>query len=72
MLFLVHQHAYCYIVNNRNDLIGPENMGMDTKIDFLSFYWKAWGIYDLPHVAQVAIMFLLRNIFNEDASPDSC
>ena len=47
-------------------------MGMDTKIDFISFYWKVWGIYDLAHIAQAAILFLLRNIFNEDASPDSC
>ena len=48
------------------DTIGPENMGMDTKIDFLSFYWKVWGIYDVVHIAQVAILFLLRNVFNED------
>ena len=47
-------------------------MGMDTKINLLSFYWKVWGIYDLAHIAQAGILFLLANIFNEDASPDSC
>ena len=37
-------------------------MGMDTKIDVLSFYWQIWGILDLAHIAQAAILFLLRNI----------
>ena len=29
-------------------------------------------MYDLAHIAQVVILFLLRNIFNYNASPDSC
>ena len=42
-MFLVNQHAYCYIVNNRHDLFGPENMGMDTKIDFFIVPLKGMG-----------------------------
>ena len=55
------------MVNNRNGLIDPENMGivLETKIGFLSqLSRKVQGIYDLVHIVQVAILILPRNNFH--------
>ena len=45
-------------INVRTVFLGPENMGKDTKIDFLSHILrKLWGIKYLAHLAQTAIIF---------------
>ena len=51
--------AYFHLVKSRNGLIGSENMGICTKIDLYGAY-----NYDLAHISQVAILFLLRNNFH--------
>ena len=35
-MFLVEKYVYFYKVNRRNGLIGPETIGIDTKLNFLS------------------------------------
>ena len=50
-----------YKINVRAGFLDPENMGKGTKIDFPSqILWKLWGIEYLDHLAQTAILFLLK------------
>ena len=47
-----------YKSNVRTGFLDPENMGKDTKSDFLSqILWKLWGVEYLAHFAQTAILF---------------
>ena len=48
-------------INVRTGFLDPENMGKDTKIDFLSqILRKLLGIEYLAHLAQTTIIFLRR------------
>ena len=47
-------------LNVRTGFLDPENMGKDTKTDFLSqILRKLWGIEYLAHLAQMPFHFLL-------------
>ena len=47
-----------YELNVKTDFLDPENMGKDTKSDFLSqILRKLWGIEYLANFAQKAISF---------------
>ena len=47
-----------YKLNVKTCFLDPENMGKDTKSDFLSqILRKLWGIEYLAHLAQTAISF---------------
>ena len=49
-----------------NIFFGPENMGIGTKIDFLSQSLRnIRDIDDLAHNAQATILFLLIHNFNQ-------
>ena len=53
-----------YGINSTKSILGPENMGIDTKMDIQSqLLMKLQGIY---HTAQAAIMFLLINNFLQE------
>ena len=44
-------------ISVRTGFLNPENMGKDTKIEFLSqIFRKLWGIEYLAHLAQTAIL----------------
>ena len=44
-------------ISVRTGFLNPENMGKDTKIEFLSqIYRKLWVIKHLAHLAQTAIL----------------
>ena len=47
-----------YKLNIKTGFLDPENMGKDTKIDFLSqILRKLWGLECLAHFAQTGILF---------------
>ena len=47
-------------INERTGVLDPENLGKDTKIDFLSqILKKLWGIEYLAHLDQTASLFFL-------------
>ena len=50
--------SFSYKLNVKTGFFDPENMGKDTKSDFLSqILRKLWGIEYLAHLAQTAISF---------------
>ena len=49
---------FSYKLNVNTGFLDPENMGKDTKSDFLlQILRKLWGIEYLAHLAQAAISF---------------
>ena len=62
--FYAYRYGYNHKFNVRISFQGPDNMGKDTKIDFLLQILKRLsGIKDLAHFSQAAILFLLIKKF---------